>query len=426
MATELYFDTARLGRMCFNARKAEQDFSKLASQLGSSLYWEKFLIDGFDSLPASLRRRSTGLSCWSGLTGFRQGLADFVSLSSDGSVLLAGQSRTFISLAAECLFQQCNRVLATDLEWPPYLAVLKRAAVRQGRMLRVLPVRQRVLTATCDRRGLAQEIISEYFRHGCDGLFLSDITHTGVRIPYGEVLRCIAEHKPPRLTVIDGAQALGQRPVRLNEVEVDLYLAGTQKWFGAYHPLRLAFVAPKANWAAAMFERMLARRRLFDPLADFCRAVPAGNWSPFGETVNLTALLTAAGALAGWKNSLPTIPARWNHRCLNRNLLLDALSQLVRPAIDESLSAGIALFRIKGVTHSVLPSRTSLREALGREHIVASEPLRGLVRLAMPGVPLSPGTIDRLQLALDRIADTSTRQSDTVTEPLNDVAFGYK
>jgi hypothetical protein len=57
MTTELYFDTARLGRMCKEARQAEQDFSKLASQLGSSLYWERFLAEGFEALPTSLRDR---------------------------------------------------------------------------------------------------------------------------------------------------------------------------------------------------------------------------------------------------------------------------------------------------------------------------------------------------------------------------------
>src|SRR5690606_18579599 len=129
MTTELYFDTARLGRMCMEARQAEQDFSKLASQLGSSLYWERFLAQGFDALPASLRRRSSALACSNGLTGLERRLASFVSLPETGSVLMAGQSRTLITLAAECLYQKCNRVLATDLDWPPYLAILKRTAV---------------------------------------------------------------------------------------------------------------------------------------------------------------------------------------------------------------------------------------------------------------------------------------------------------
>ena len=51
MSTELYLDTARLGRMCRGARLAEQDFGRLVGRLGSSLYLEQFLADGFRSLP---------------------------------------------------------------------------------------------------------------------------------------------------------------------------------------------------------------------------------------------------------------------------------------------------------------------------------------------------------------------------------------
>ena len=48
MSTELYLDTARLGRMCRGARTAEQEFAGLVSQLRSTLYFGRFLTDGFD------------------------------------------------------------------------------------------------------------------------------------------------------------------------------------------------------------------------------------------------------------------------------------------------------------------------------------------------------------------------------------------
>ena len=41
--------------------------------------------------------------------------------------------------------------------------------------------------------------------------------------------------------MVDGAQALGHRPIDLTELNCDLYLAGTQKWFQAYHKLRITF-----------------------------------------------------------------------------------------------------------------------------------------------------------------------------------------
>jgi hypothetical protein len=403
MATELYFDTARLGRMCRSACSAERDFTKLASQLGSSLYWERFLVEGFNSLPDSLRRRCSALSCWDGLASFQQGLADFVSLPSNGAVLFAGQSRTLMTLAAECLFQRCQRVFATDLEWPPYLAILKLAAVRHGKTLRVLPLRHAVLTANCHRQELTKRVVADVLHHDCDGLFLSDITHTGVKIPYQQVLDDMTRLRHPCFTVIDGAQALGQHPVMLNHGKVDLYLTGTQKWFGAYHPLRVAFIGPQSTWVTPLMQRLLDRRQLSDPLGEFCLAVLNSNWRRLGETVNLSALMTASGALAGWMQSQRSVASRWINRRMNRRLVLDTLLPLAHSAVHDSLSGGIALLRIDGVMNMAGSSYASLREALAHEGIVASEPLRGMIRLAMPSVPLSPAKLAQLRRGLTRV-----------------------
>ena len=63
MSTELYLDTARLGRMCNGARLAEQDFGRLVGRLGSSLYLEQFLADGFRSLPNTISLLDTNENC---------------------------------------------------------------------------------------------------------------------------------------------------------------------------------------------------------------------------------------------------------------------------------------------------------------------------------------------------------------------------
>jgi aspartate aminotransferase-like enzyme len=403
MTTELYFDTARLGRMCTEARQAEQDFSKLASQLGSSLYWERFLAEGFEALPTSLRRRSPALSSWNGLTGLQRRLANFVLLPETGSALMAGQSRTLITLAAECLYQKCNRVLATDLEWPPYLAILKRIAVQHGKSLHVCPLRQQVLSANLGRQAMVDSLVSAYSRHDCDGLFLSDITNTGVSVPYELIAHRIAQFRPPCFSVIDGAQAFGQRPVDLSKSQIDLYLAGTQKWFGAYHPLRLAFVATDSAPVTQLFRRLLSKRQVCDPLTEFCHSVTSGNWRAFGETVNLSALMTAAGALTRWERSPLSLAERWENRRTNRRRVLDTLSALAPSAIDDSLSSGVALLNLRNGWHAAPSSRTQLREYLGRQHVVASEPLRGFVRLAMPGVLVSPTALKRLRQAFSAI-----------------------
>src|SRR5690606_13207145 len=124
-------------------------------------------------------------------------------------------------------FRRCDAVLATDLEWPPYLVTLKRTANRHGKRLVVVPVRNRVLSCRMDRTALTQEILRAYQSTGCDGLFLSHITNTTVRMPVRQILHSLPAGRRPIFPVIDGAQALGHLPLVLNTSGIDLYLAGT-------------------------------------------------------------------------------------------------------------------------------------------------------------------------------------------------------
>ena len=50
MPARLYLDTARLGRMSPRAQRAQIDFVRLAGEEGCTLYWERFLRDGFGDL----------------------------------------------------------------------------------------------------------------------------------------------------------------------------------------------------------------------------------------------------------------------------------------------------------------------------------------------------------------------------------------
>jgi len=410
MATELYFDTARLGRMCTEARKAERDFAKLASQLGSSLYFERFLAEGFRSLPSKLGDRLPGLHCWEGIAGLKRGLQQFVSLPDDGQVLLASQSSTLITLAAELLFRHCDSVLATDLEWPPYLVVLKRTANRFGKRLVVTPVRQRVLSGQLDRATLTQEIVDAYLHAGCDGLFLSHITHTTVRMPVRQILHSLPADYRPRFTVIDGAQALGHLPVRLDTPGIDLYLAGTQKWFGGYHPLRVGFVSASAASATdddvtRVLRQLTRERRHHDPLHEFCDSIEARSLARFGETVNLTPLITAAGALAHWTASPARLTNAWHIRRQNLRQVLEAVSSCAPSAIHESLTSGAALLIVRACNRS--RTRPGLRTQLARHRITASEPLTGFVRLAMPDIQLSAHATNQLRRTTNLLAAQS-------------------
>ena len=57
MATSLYLDTARLGRMSRGAQLALFDFVRLAGEEAGSLYFDEFLRHGSTSWPATMRRR---------------------------------------------------------------------------------------------------------------------------------------------------------------------------------------------------------------------------------------------------------------------------------------------------------------------------------------------------------------------------------
>ena len=101
MSTELYLDTARLGRMCRGARSAEQEFGWLVGRLGSSLYLERFLSHGYRSLPRRFAQRATYLKCWPGVAGFRESLGHFVRQPVGLSTHFFGQSSSLIDLREE-------------------------------------------------------------------------------------------------------------------------------------------------------------------------------------------------------------------------------------------------------------------------------------------------------------------------------------
>lgn len=410
MATELYLDTARLGRMCPRARRAELDFLKLASQLGSSLYWEEFLTDGWRALPARRRANVPDLACWLGLDEFARELSRFAGASATGHVLLAGQSRTLPTIAAMQLFEQCSSVLATDLDWPPYLVTLRRLARAAGKTFHVARVRRLVLEESCPKETLLDALAVSYEQHRCDGLFLSDITATGVRMPLRELLPRLHAIRRPRLVAIDGAQALNHYPQPLANLPADIYLAGTQKWFRGYHPLRVGWFSTGVAPSSKLLDRWVAQRALNDPLFEFCQSLHRRQPLRFGETVNLAALFTAAGALAHWQAHSRQSEQRSQRAPLERAAVCEAVHPYARPVIHESLAASVALLRPRQTRSRCTGKPIDWRYELGRRGIVASELASGLIRLAMPFRPCDLDALTRLHQAFTEI-DAAARSA---------------
>ena len=384
MSTELYLDTARLGRMCRGARSAEQQFGRLVGRLGSSLYLERFLAHGFRSLPTRLAHRVSRLECWPGMTGFRLALGCDIGQPVGFPAYFFGQSSSLIRFAAECLVFRARRILVTDLAWPAYVHILRQIAIERGARLTVIPLRHLVISEQAKDTEVVQYLKQACQRCECDGLFLSDITHLGIRLPVEKILAELRS-SGPRFVVVDGAQAFHQRPVDLTRLDCDLYLAGTQKWFGAYHPLRIAFVGRSANLASIEATRRswLHGRCRPDALFDFCTALEDDAFSSYGETVNVSPLIAAAGALAQARSEALSMSDRWQALVTNTRFLADWIGdRFCRPVRPHgSLASGILLVSAKRPGHRF---SARARTALARAGVIASTFPDGLVRLSMP------------------------------------------
>ena len=385
--------------MCPGARLAEQDFGWLVSRLGSSLYLERFLMHGVQSLPVRYRRRVPHLQCWRGVAGFRRGLAEFVSQPAACETHFFAQSSSLIRFAADCLFDRAHRVLVTDLGWPAYTATLHDIALARDKSLHVVPLIDQVLHDGLDENDLIEQIVAAYQQRGCDAVFLSDITYLGVRLPLERILTRLNEDC--RFSVVDGAQAFNQRPVDLSGLACDLYLAGSQKWLCSYHPLRMAFVGRQHN--AEQIENIAtgtdAKR---DALFNFCRCLEGRPQTAYGETVNVSALMAAAGALQQMLGRPANRSTLWKRLTENASVLADWLtdSHFVPVFSSESRQSGILLLRNR---HSADDSQAVQRADLAALGLIASTFAGGLLRLSMPTIAFSLHQMSTIARALHQL-----------------------
>src|SRR5262249_12842184 len=103
MLSTLYLDAARMGRMAPTAQRALQDFVRLVGEEGCTLYFERFLRDGFSTLPATFQARFQGLGSWCGIAELRETVRRHLNLSSAAPILLASRSLVLARFAARWL-----------------------------------------------------------------------------------------------------------------------------------------------------------------------------------------------------------------------------------------------------------------------------------------------------------------------------------
>ncbi len=128
MPTELYLDSARLGLMPPRARRAQHDFVRLVGREGASAAVTGLLRGGFDSWPRELRSRYPDLGDWRGIGPLLQAIRVLTGAPQAAEVFLSSHSAPLMWFAADLLCRTCRVILHTDLEWPPYLEILRAEA----------------------------------------------------------------------------------------------------------------------------------------------------------------------------------------------------------------------------------------------------------------------------------------------------------
>jgi len=389
----LYLDTARLGKMSPGAQHALSEFHSLAGDIGCCMYFEVFLQQGF---PAP-RSEWPFLSSWRGIDGLKTRLKRFAGAVPDSRVLLANRSSQLMKLAAHLLAGRCRNVLITDLTWPSYARILRVVAEITDCRVSCLPLRRQIFADRMMAAEITTFVREAYQSLNCDGLFLPLVDNLGIHFPVKECVHAIRENAHVQFVAVDGAQALGHVPVRLADLPCDIFLAGCHKWLRAYQPLGLAFFGrPESQ---AFIQETVATLQgegvLDDPLLVFTENYGTGRRTAFGETVNLSPLLTCHGALLDAEAEQRSNGA---FRQLNTELLCEAADGTAwRPVpVHQSIQSNITVMHRANGPPS---SSERLRQRFHSAQVALTAYANATIRLSLPFERLASQEQDQLAVA---------------------------
>ena len=416
MPSTLYLDAARMGQMAPSAQWALHDFVRLAGEEGCTLYFEQFLKSGFAAFPVPYQKRYPGLRCWGGLDELKAALADFAGLPVGSRPLVAGRSSSLMRLAGNLHFRSGKRVLVTDLAWPSYRKILEREARKSAGEIHCVHVRDSVLRGAVAVAELVDKIVRAVCDKKCNGVFIPEISHDGIRLPVAEIVAALRQHEC--FIVVDGAQAFGHVPLNLVHAPCDIYLTGCHKWLGSHLPLGIGFL-PNPATRGDITRRtadLIERGRLDDPLLAFLHSIETGRLRRFTETVNLSPLFACRGAVEDQFTEGP-ISGRLRRRLANADLVrriarMTAWKPLT--PMEEFRSASVLLQSTSATVRALTPDR--LRSIFHDRGIALTSYAAGVVRLAMPHFPLSTNHVGILIQALALIHPHASWQRDPVAQ----------
>lgn len=277
------------------------------------------------------------------LTGYqpmmaaRDRIGDFVNASGRDIALMQNATMGMSLIANGLELAAGDEVLSTDQEHSGGIGGWRLRAARSGIVVKELPLDSAL--------GGGPEAVIEMFRQAITAktrvLMVSQITSAfGTVLPAAELCALAAEHGI--LSVIDGAQAIGQVPVDLQAMGCDAYVASPHKWLLAPKGTGFLYLRPGVServWGT------LAGSHYDDWESGAFRFMQFGT----GSVPIVDGLMAAFDFIDGI--GLQRI-VRWDHALNSR--LRDGLEAIPSVRItspsDRRFAAAITTFRVEGVT----------------------------------------------------------------------------
>jgi hypothetical protein len=403
MSTLLYLDTARLGLMSEPARRAHQDYIRLAGKEGCSLYFDRFLRSGFHAWPTRMQREYPHLRDWQGVAELKTSLRSLVHLHHDAPVLLANRSAQLMRLAARLLVERSHRILVTDLAWPSYRRILEQERLESDVGVTTVPIRDAVFGGRVSEAKLIRRIVLHYENLNCDSLFIPAVSHDGIRLPVDSICQKIAQVRKPRFVVVDGAQAFCHVPVQSVMEHCNFFLAGCHKWLQGHVPMGGGFLPNResAGRIESASNRMLMTGELDDPLMVFTRQLEGDSLEMFSETVSLSSLFASQAAIRAQQNSRVSLSESLEHRISNAQILADAMHGTGWSAFlpNGPFRTGMLLAQIEHPGRREIPA-AKRRDFFLAHGIAVTCYENGSIRISVPDRPWRKGELDLIRWAL--------------------------
>lgn len=384
MYSPLYLDTARIGLMTPEARQSCDDATALAMR---------------DPVRAFQEFRSNGNSPvirhWSGIHQLRNDILQQVAISTHNRLLTASNSASLLALASRCLFSLAENVMVTDLIWPNHLAGLEHERSRSSGEIAVARLRHAIIDgASID--SIISRIASKYTQYNCQAIYLTAVSSDGIRLPVDKIVSAISKVRPPRFIVVDGAQEFAHFDAVSSGPQVDLYMFGSHKWLGAYHPLSLATFG-RFDSAAIILE-LLSRMTTVGEIKDPTLKCSLEERFEYRETISLLPFFSLAGAIKSKREHLLRSATRarfGNLRSLSKIVHGLGWKERLERLASEFKSA-ISIIEPRSTSQSP----TTIQRRLGAANVSATVLPDGAIRTSMPTQPFTSVEKDRLTKAL--------------------------